>query len=388
MEALDGLKKEYAEILREYLQSRDETALYKVSMLSRKFQEARIDPDRILEMHLEVFNEIVEGMPPKKAINAYNAGFEVLLELMMGYAVAYREYVEMHKNLYEMAREFSEKLQEANRLQELFISIISHDLKNPLTTVLGYSELIEARAEDEQIKEFARKIKKAAEKMNELISDARTYSKLRMGVPDEEFKEKSLKEVLSEVIEDLREKAEAKGVEIEKAYEGSEETYPVLAAEFLKNVFANVIDNAIKYGPAESKVIVEIKDEGDFWKVGVRDFGEGVPDDAKEAIFERFVRNDKKGIKGSGLGLAIAKTGIEMHGGRIWVEDAPGGGSIFYITIPKSQHSDKYRKSAKRSFLGGGRRVNLFSSCGLRRALLRFRRQRQPCSRGRPSEGS
>lgn len=341
----EELKKEYAEILKGYLQSRDENALYKVSILSKKFQEARIDPDRILEMHLEVFNDIINGLPPKKAVNAYNAGFEVLLELMMGYAIAYREYVEMHKNLYDMAREFSEKLQEANRLQELFISIISHDLKNPLTSVLGYSELIEARAEDEQIREFARKIKKAAKKMSELISDARMYSKLRQGVPQEEFKEKDVKEILSEVIEDFKERASKKGMEIHM--KNGNAAYKVLATDFLKSVFSNVIDNAIKYGPSDSKVMVEIKDEGAFWKIGVRDFGEGIPDNVKEAIFERFVRNDKRGIKGSGLGLAIAKTAIEMHGGRIWVEDADGGGSIFYMTIPKLQHSATDQKDSE-----------------------------------------
>jgi len=83
-------------------------------------------------------------------------------------------------------------------------------------------------------------------------------------------------------------------------------------------------------------ISITLDDANSDWKFGVADHGGGVPDEMKEAVFERFTRNDKCGIKGSGIGLAITKHAIESHGGKVWIEDNPGGGCICYITVPKA----------------------------------------------------
>jgi len=101
------------------------------------------------------------------------------------------------------------------------------------------------------------------------------------------------------------------------------------------SVFYNLLSNAIKYSPEGKKIEVNIIDNRENWKIYVKDCGSGVSAEDKSRLFTRFQRADKKGVKGTGLGLAIAKRIVELHKGRIWIEDNPEGGSIFYVEIPK-----------------------------------------------------
>ena len=105
----------------------------------------------------------------------------------------------------------------------------------------------------------------------------------------------------------------------------------------IKEVFANLISNAIKYSPPDGTVGVRMEDQPQAWLVAVTDSGEGIPDKDKERVFNRFERLGKGGVQGSGLGLAIARQIVTMHHGAIWVEDAPDGGSVFLVRLPKVQ---------------------------------------------------
>jgi signal transduction histidine kinase len=126
--------------------------------------------------------------------------------------------------------------------------------------------------------------------------------------------------------------AEEKGIEIRFHRFGDAEAD---VNPLLEDAFSNILSNAVKYSPRGSKVDVNVLDEGQTWLVDVADQGEGIPDEFKEAIFERFERGSKTGVKGSGLGLAIVKRIIELHGGEVWVEDNHPTGSRFRVRIPK-----------------------------------------------------
>lgn len=109
-----------------------------------------------------------------------------------------------------------------------------------------------------------------------------------------------------------------------------------LANEVIEDVFSNLLSNAIKYSPEGSKILIEIADKDDYWKVQVIDEGVGIPDEHKLHIFDRFKRAAKGGVKGTGLGLAIVKRIVELHKGEYGVEDNPKGkGSKFWITLKK-----------------------------------------------------
>ncbi len=330
------LREKYSELLRGFLESRDEQCLYDIENISKEFVRANIGPDYILEVHLNTLNEIISETPVDKAVQVYNNASEPIFNLMVAYATAYHDYIAMNEERYLREKQLADELNDANRNQEMFISIMSHDIRSPLSAVVGYSGLIQKRSnDDEKIKRFAEKIEKTAMEIDRMIENIRTYSKVKKGISEEDFYEIDLKTTLSEIFEFLDEKIQVHGTKIEKRYRTDRE-YMALGTEFLKNAYLNIIDNAIKYSPKNSMISITLDDADSDWEFGVADHGDGVPDEMKEAVFERFTRNDKCGIRGSGIGLAITKHAIESHGGKVWIEDNPGGGCICYITVPKA----------------------------------------------------
>jgi signal transduction histidine kinase len=319
----EKLTEQYREILENFLLKNDESELYKASMLSSKLINNHVDPDEIVATHFEIFDEIIDGFPPEKVRLAYNDASTVLLELMMSYAVAYREYMEMHENLYLKEREMNEFL-------ELFLSILSHDLKSPLITIMGYNEFISKVCKNAG--DYQATIRNNADKMMELIGEARTYSQVRAGEPD--FQPADLASMLSGIVSELEYKATENKMTVKQNYD-PELKYEVNGTQFLKHAFINILDNAIKYSPPGTTVEIAIADLGEEWEVYMKDQGEGVPDESKQLIFERFVRVSRGKIKGSGIGLAIVKTTVTQNKGRVWVEDNPEGGAIFCIALPK-----------------------------------------------------
>jgi signal transduction histidine kinase len=104
----------------------------------------------------------------------------------------------------------------------------------------------------------------------------------------------------------------------------------------MEDVFMNILSNAARHSPVGGRIAVDIADDGNRWVVSVRDSGDGVPDEAKEKIFNRFTRLDEKHKGGGlGLGLSIARRIMDLHGGSVQVRDAPGNGADFRIGIVK-----------------------------------------------------
>lgn len=141
----------------------------------------------------------------------------------------------------------------------------------------------------------------------------------------------NLKRMVNSVINSLKYKADRKNISI---INNVEEIYIKVNPIFI-NVIENLLDNAIKYSPENSEVIIESKVLNDKVRIYVKDFGIGIPDEYKKRIFERFERGSKLGIKGTGLGLAIVKRIVELHNGKVWVEDNKPKGSVFIVEIPR-----------------------------------------------------
>jgi len=228
-----------------------------------------------------------------------------------------------------------EELAAAHRLREMMVSIMSHDLRNPLTLIVGYSGLIKEQSDDEIVRRFADKIGAAAMQNNEMIEDIKTYSRVKMGVSESDLEAIDLNAMLSDILRSLDGKIEERDIKIDITYQ-TDKKFPVLGTELLKNAFLNTIDNAIKYSPEHSTVTLTLDGAESDWIFGVSDHGNGIPDADKEAVFERFMRKDKRGIKGTGIGLAITRSVVDAHNGNVRIEDNPGGGCIFYITVPKA----------------------------------------------------
>lgn len=230
------------------------------------------------------------------------------------------------------ARKHAAQLEQANHLKELFTDIMRHDLLNPTGTIRNFAELLVEEAKDEEQKESALAIKRNANRLIELIESASTYAKLE-SVEKLERKRLDLNEVFKGVVSDFSQALEEKNMKLEYLAKGK---CHAMVNPMIENVFSNLLGNAIKYSPEGRKIEVNITDERTHCKIYVKDWGYGIAADDKQHIFQRFKRVDKKGVKGTGLGLAIVKRVVELHNGKVWVEDNTEGGSVFYVELPKS----------------------------------------------------
>lgn len=234
------------------------------------------------------------------------------------------------KTAEEIIKKHTKEVEDANRLKDLFIDIMRHDLLNPVGIMKSFAELLAEEVDEEQREKVIR-IKNNADAVIEMIEIASSYAKLE-SMEKLEMKKLDLSEIFKRVIDNFRPLLDAKKMQIE--YLAKDACFAV-ANQTMENVFSNILSNAIKYSPEGKKIEVNIVDENRHCKIYVKDWGHGIADKDKTELFTRFKRVDKKGVKGTGLGLAIVKRIVELHNGKVWIEDNPEGGSIFYVEIPK-----------------------------------------------------
>ena len=228
------------------------------------------------------------------------------------------------------------RLKELDRIKSEFISIVSHDLRTPLTTIRGYVDLL-ARVgplNDTQ-REFVARIERGTSNIVELISDLLDVSRIEAGL-DWEMEPTDLPEVVRKAVAALRPTAEARRQTLS--------VHSVRLSPFLGNgrrlaqVVANLVGNAIKYTPEGGHVGVSLDEDDDFVVLRVRDSGIGIRPEDQLRIFDKFYRvesDETLEIGGTGLGLSIVKTIVEKHKGRVWVESEVGAGSVFSVLLPK-----------------------------------------------------
>jgi PAS domain S-box-containing protein len=229
----------------------------------------------------------------------------------------------------EAAREYARQLEHMNHLKELFADIMSHDLLNPAGIVYHISTMLSKKDHSRDANEIAM-IQRNAQRIMRLVQDASTYARVE-SMDSFERVERDLVVMIAKGIESLQPGMEEKGMAC--AFDPPGEA-PVTVNPIVEEVFENLLSNAVKYSPDGSVITVTLKERGDSWIATVADEGPGIPDEFKRTVFDRFKRRDKKGVRGSGLGLAIARRIVHLHAGRIWVEDNPGGGSLFCVDLP------------------------------------------------------
>jgi signal transduction histidine kinase len=234
------------------------------------------------------------------------------------------------KRVEEELKDYTNRLKDSNRMKDLFIDIMRHDLMTPLGVASIYAEFLKENETDEEKRANVEAIKNCLSRAQDLLNRAYRFSRLEAQRSIKLY-DSDLKKVIGEVVEDLTPLASKSGVAIEN---NISKGMHVRANKIIREVFSNLITNAIKYAPEGKRVVIFGEDTGASWRIGVKDFGLGIEDEDKTWIFERLQRKEKEGVKGSGLGLAIAKRIVELHGGRIWVEDNPEGGSIFFVSLP------------------------------------------------------
>ena len=221
----------------------------------------------------------------------------------------------------------TEKEQRA-RLRREFTSNVSHELKTPLTTIYGVSDMMaEGIVKAGDVKGFAKTIKDESGRMIRLIDDIIKLSRLDENPAEEELAEVDIFETASDVVERLKASADEKKVSF--MLEG-EKTVVRGIPHLCDEIIFNLCENAVKYNKEGGSVNVSIKPDDDGAVLIVEDTGIGIPYEYQDRVFERFFRADKSHsnqIKGTGLGLSIVKNAVIHLGGTIELESSEGSGT-------------------------------------------------------------
>ena len=244
-------------------------------------------------------------------------------------------------------REAKKASETANRSKSEFISLISHELRIPMTFIRGYAELLAegdlGPVTDEQIEQL-KVIESNVERMVVLVSDLSDISHIESGHLRLDLDSVSVSTVVDDVIRSVRNKVEQKDQRIAV---GVPDNLPPVWADRtrLAQVLTNLVDNAHKYTPPGETIVIRAERmEGDqdgsgdgMVHISVEDQGIGIRLEDQEAIFQKFFRSDEPqvhDVPGTGLGLSIAKNLVDMQGGDIWFESEWGEGSTFHFTVP------------------------------------------------------
>lgn len=234
----------------------------------------------------------------------------------------------------------AEELARSNGELEQFAYVASHDLQEPLRMVASFTQLLGKRYRDQlddDGRDFIHYAVDGANRMQNLISDLLSFS--RVGTRETVFEPTSCDFILNRALGNLALMIEESGAEI--TCDGLPQVMG--DAKQLSQVFQNLIANAIKFrGSKPPKVEIRAEPAGGNWKISVRDNGIGIPAEQASRIFVIFQRlHTRTEYPGTGIGLSICKKIVERHGGRIWMEGSPGGGSTFFFTLPAAEIQGK-----------------------------------------------
>ncbi len=233
------------------------------------------------------------------------------------------------------------ELKKSNAQKDRFFSIISHDLRGALTSVLACSELLKdslASNDCEEMKRLIESLDSTTRNTFSLLDNLLAWSRVQRNVIDYFPSVLSLLDVAMRTSELFEEPCERKEIEIEIDLSGKQR---VLAdRNMVETIIRNLISNAVKFTPRKGKITLSAREEGKYFRVSVRDTGGGLREENAAKLFridERVSALGTEGEKGTGLGLLLCKEFVEMHGGKIGVESEYGKGAEFWFTLPAAE---------------------------------------------------
>jgi len=229
------------------------------------------------------------------------------------------------------------RFREAEEMKAMFISVISHELKTPVALIKGYANTLrreDAHWDADTVDESLTIIEEESDRLDRLINNLLEASRIQAGTLRMDMSDVHIPKLAAKAVDRFR--VQALGHELQLDFPPN---FPTLLGdeERLQGVLYNLVSNAIKYSPKGGKIRVGGRVWRDHVEVYVSDQGQGIPSEQQSRLFEPFYRVDSslgRSTQGVGLGLFLSKAIIEGHGGRIWVESAPGQGSTFRFTLP------------------------------------------------------
>ena len=235
---------------------------------------------------------------------------------------------------------------EIDRMKTELVSMVAHELRSPLTSISGFSELLlDPTVNREQSEEYATIILKESNRLSDLINKFLDISKIEAGKSQAKKVPMQIRDVIDKVLDINLHQAEKKGIVVSVKVSPN---LPLVIGDvdMLEQVALNLFANAVKYSPENTAIEIRLKERENDVLIEFEDNGYGISEKAQQRVFEKFYRvtdNEKvREITGTGLGLALVKEIVEIHGGNITVHSKLGEGSTFSFTIPK--YSGRYRE--------------------------------------------
>ena len=261
-------------------------------------------------------------------------------------AEVYRLNIELQQRVEERTHELrikaeeltaaNERLQELDRLKSEFVSLVSHELRAPLTNVRSAVELMEAGcpALNETCTQMFNIVAEQIGRLGRLVDDVLNVSRIEAGGLNLTYTEVDIVQIAERAVDDITTRQTG---HVFRQQGSAVHPHVWADADRLYEVVANLVDNAAKYSPPHSEVVLEVHTERQEAVLSVSDSGPGIPPEEHSRIFEKFHRLDSSDAKetyGYGLGLYLCRRLVEAMNGRIWVESEPGQGATFRFALP------------------------------------------------------
>ena len=234
-----------------------------------------------------------------------------------------------------------DRLHESFRAQERFISAVSHELKTPLSVMLGQAQVLaRLTREPGEYERFVAAVQDEARSLSRTVESLLLLAKAEAGLPLLSRSPISINEAVMDAVSRCAPLADQREVRLATnlAMPSDERGEPIVEGdgEMLSLMVSNLIRNAIRYAPPDSAVGVQVAAAGDRVEISVRDHGTGIPNEYLDRVFDRFfqVPKDTEAFRGVGLGLTITRGVAELHGGSVSVSNHPEGGCEFRVQLP------------------------------------------------------
>lgn len=299
--------------------------------LEEPFRKALLGFDHSFEATEGDHHFLIQILPVRNEAGEIYAGMQVVLDVS--------ELKQAQALLEERVGDLAEanaqlkKYIDSNLELEQFAYIASHDLKEPIRTVISFSQLLELKFRDlidPEAKDYIHYIVEGTRRMQSLIDGLLSYS--RVESEGRHFEPCDVNDLISAVLGGLSKVIDDREAEV------FFDKLPIIQGDptQIGQVFQNLVANAIKFNEGQPEIRIDAKARGHNWVLSVSDNGIGIPEENRDRIFNIFRRLHTRDLyDGAGIGLAVCKKIVERHGGRIWVEDSDMGGTRFCFTIPQ-----------------------------------------------------
>ena len=237
--------------------------------------------------------------------------------------------------LVDNINDMSLKISQSEKIQQEFVSSVSHELRTPLTAINGWAETLAADpgANPEQTQRGLNIIVKESRRLTTMVEELLDFTRMQDGRFTLNVAPADLRAEFEDTVFMYGSRLQREGIELE--YLENDEDIPEIPCdkERMRQVFLNILDNAVKHGGEGGKITAEMRREDDEVVIRIRDFGCGIPAEELPLVKKKFYKGSSK-ARGSGIGLAVCEEIVSMHNGTLTLENAPGGGTLVTIRLP------------------------------------------------------